>query len=159
MLLSQLESKRSLVGAPRLAIENVWTGTHSFYLGGHLEIECWVAFSLPLTGRLSFSLSGFLCSVPLTAKLHKEWWMLMETHGVVIMDHCRVSRKDRDRQTETERGDCWLRMVNDTTESVRFFEDGAVAPLSGETFNYCNQGYHKKCMIVLRLNIKQKIFW
>lgn len=101
--LSRLESERCLVNSPRLAIENVWTGTHSFYLGGHLEIECWVAFSLPLTGRLSFSLPRFLSSAPLTAKLHKEWWMLMETHGVVIMDHLGVLRKDGDRQTETEK--------------------------------------------------------
>lgn len=33
-------AKRCLVKTPSLAIENVWTGTHSFYLGGHLEMEC-----------------------------------------------------------------------------------------------------------------------
>lgn len=61
------------------------------------------------------------------------------------MDHRRVSRKDSDRQMETEedRGDGSLRMVNEKIEAICVFVDGAVAPLSGGKFNYCQQGDHK----------------
>lgn len=61
--------------------------------------------------------------------------MLMATHGMVIMDHRRVSTKDRDRQTdgklrksETTAGSEWLMQSGSRLIS----EDGAVAPLSGE---------------------------
>lgn len=47
---------RTLPAGEPKAIENrKWTGTHFQSLGGHLETESRVAFSLPLTGRLSFS--------------------------------------------------------------------------------------------------------
>lgn len=49
-------------------------------------------------------------------------------------------RRQTDRQTETKKeGDeRRLRMVNDRIHQV--LVDGAVAPLSGETFNYRHQG-------------------
>lgn len=125
------ESKRCRVNTPRLAIENVWTGTHSFYLGGHLEIECWVAFSLPLTGRLSFLLA--LDFSPLCPWLRNSiksdgcWWR----HRVVIMDHRRDSRKDGNwEKRETPAALQWLK-----TGFNLFLLDGAVAPLSGEMYN------------------------
>lgn len=104
--LSQLGSKRCLVNTPRLAIENVWTGTHSLYLGGHLEIECWVAFSLPLTGRLSLFLS--LDFSPLRPWLRNSiksdwcWWRHTERWLWIIAEYW--GRTETDRRKARKRG-------------------------------------------------------
>lgn len=73
---------------------------------------------------------------------------------MVIMDHSRVSRKDRETDIHTERngerggiaGSEWL--MAQLNPSIFFiylsiFVCGAVAPLSGEILNCCHQGYFK----------------
>lgn len=57
------------------------------------------------------------------------------------LDHRRVSRKDRDREIETEEE---RETIADSEWLMTglISEDGAVAPLSGEKFNYCSQDYY-----------------
>lgn len=126
----QTESKRYLVNNKDLATENVWTWTHSFYRGSHLEIECWVAFSLPLT--IFFSLSRFLSSAPLTVKLHKDWRMLLQTQSGDYGSPQISGRKDRDGRTETEtaREDSRFRVVNDRITSMELLRHWVVKCLT-----------------------------
>lgn len=97
----------------RLAVENVSAGTHSFYLGGHLEIDCWVAFSLPLTGRLPFP-SSFHSSAGspwLWNSITSDgcWWRHMQWWLWIITEY--RGRTETDRR-KTENGEKWLRAQN-----------------------------------------------
>lgn len=87
---------------------------------------------------------------------------------MVVMDHHGESQKDTRKQAETRRDmqrereterdgqrgrgaeRQWLGMVNVRLSVIA--EDGAVAPLRGEKFNYCSRGH--KCTIAFRLNDK-----
>lgn len=92
----------------------------------------------------------------------------MEAHGEVVMDHHGESQKDTRKQAETRRDmqrereterdgqrgrgaeRQWLGMVNVRLSVIA--EDGAVAPLRGEKFNYRSRGH--KCTIAFTLNVK-----
>lgn len=59
--------------------------------------------------------------------------------------------RDRERRTEREGAERqWLGMVNVRLSVIA--EDGAVAPLRGEKFNYRSRGH--KCTIAFKLNDK-----